>query len=126
LRKIIPAFSEFIEYSFISKVTRPARRKALAANRATAEEKAARASVPIPDAGGRKKIPIAAGCQCQFNVGYQTGISVFMRRFWTAVAERSDDTAFRLRTEFQSGVALHFPPQSKNSVAATPRCVFRG
>ena len=33
--------------------------------------------------------------------------------FWTAVAERSGDTAFRASHPVQSGVALRFPPHSK-------------
>jgi len=36
------------------------------------------------------------------------------REFWSAMAKRSGDTAFRWRTQdIQSGVALRFPPQSK-------------
>ena len=40
--------------------------------------------------------------------------------FWTALAERSGDSAFceiyrHCRLEFQSGVALRLPPQSKIS-----------
>jgi len=35
--------------------------------------------------------------------------------FWTAVAERSGDTAFRAPHPFQSGVALRFPPHSKTA-----------
>jgi hypothetical protein len=40
------------------------------------------------------------------------------------VAERSDDTAFRSATAMESGVALRFPPQSKNSsrLRKTPAC----
>jgi hypothetical protein len=34
-------------------------------------------------------------------------------RFWTAVAERSGDTAFATEATSKSGVALRFPPQSK-------------
>jgi hypothetical protein len=34
-------------------------------------------------------------------------------RFWTAVAERSGDTAFAPEATPKSGVALRFPPQSK-------------
>jgi hypothetical protein len=34
-------------------------------------------------------------------------------RFWTAVAERSGDTAFATEATPKSGVALRFPPQSK-------------
>ena len=37
------------------------------------------------------------------------------RAIWTAVAERSGDTAFFRPNGFQSGVALRFPPQSKNN-----------
>ena len=55
------------------------------------------------------------------------------RRFWTAVAERSSDTAFGRKTitvgscdarPCESGVALRFPPQSKNLVAPLRLCVF--
>jgi hypothetical protein len=51
--------------------------------------------------------------------------------FWSAVAERSGDTAFartggkqtgEIFRQHQSGVALRFPPQSKNLIAARPRC----
>jgi hypothetical protein len=52
-----------------------------------------------------------------------------MIKIWTAVAERSGDTAFaraggeqvneNLRP-YESGVALRFPPQSKTVLAAQP------
>jgi hypothetical protein len=46
--------------------------------------------------------------------------------FWSAVAERSGDTAFQLGQSFQSGVARRFPPQSKRIwLRFQPRQVFR-
>ena len=42
-------------------------------------------------------------------------------KIWTAVAERSGDTAFDTPRDFQkSGVALRFPPQSKTGAARRP------
>ena len=38
--------------------------------------------------------------------------------FWTAVAERSGDTAFTTTITTKSGVALRFPPQSKMAQAS--------
>jgi hypothetical protein len=55
------------------------------------------------------------------------------RRFWTAVVERSGDTAFGRKTitvgscnahPCESGVALRFPPHSKNLVAPLHLGVF--
>jgi hypothetical protein len=50
-----------------------------------------------------------------------------LQKFWSAVAERSGDTAFQLGQSFQSGVALRFPPQSKRIwLRFQLRQVFRG
>jgi hypothetical protein len=44
----------------------------------------------------------------------QTGTDLKLRtKIWSAVAERSGDTAFECRRHPESGVAFHFPPQSK-------------
>jgi hypothetical protein len=40
-----------------------------------------------------------------------------MNRLWSAVAERSGDTAFHTSASLESGVALRFPPQSKKTVS---------
>ena len=45
-------------------------------------------------------------------------ISVFMRRFWTAVAERSGDTTFRLRIELSKRRGASLPAAVQNLVAA--------
>jgi len=46
------------------------------------------------------------------------------RTIWSAVAERSGDTAFRAPANFQSGVALRFPPQSKTFGCDAGRLMF--
>jgi hypothetical protein len=46
------------------------------------------------------------------------------RTIWSAVAERSGDTALRVPANFQSGVALRFPPQSKNFGCDAGRLMF--
>jgi len=47
------------------------------------------------------------------------------RGFWIAVAERSGDTAFRLRTELPKRRGASLPAEvQKDLVAASPRCVF--
>jgi len=46
------------------------------------------------------------------------------RRTASAVATRSDDTAFPRQSATESGVALRFPQQSKPVVAAEPRWVI--
>jgi hypothetical protein len=43
---------------------------------------------------------------------------------WSAVAERSGDTAFQAPANFQSGVALRFPPQSKIFGCDASRATF--
>ena len=47
------------------------------------------------------------------------------RGFWTAVAERGGDTAFRLRTEFPKRCRVRLATAvQKGLVAAPTRCVF--
>ncbi|MGA2180681.1 MAG: hypothetical protein ABSH15_13995 [Verrucomicrobiota bacterium] len=46
------------------------------------------------------------------------------KTIWSAVAERSGDTAFRAPANFKSGVALRFPPQFKTFGCDACRATF--